>query len=72
MEMWLQKFFASAPILKNIYMTFFAFKKTVFDCMKEKISEQLEGEESELSKYHIVDNYYDLQALMAELAEMFP
>ena len=40
--------------------------------MKEKISEQLEGEGSELSKYHIVDNYYDLQALVAELADMFP
>ena len=71
-ENWLKEFFESAPILQNIYKTFFAFKKTVFDCMKDDIKEDIEAADWEKEQYNIVENYYDLSELMAELAEMFP
>lgn len=71
-EAWLKEFFEAAPILQNVYKTFFAFKKTVFDCMKDDVKEDIEAADSEQEKYHIVENYYDLNELMAELAEMFP
>jgi len=71
-EAWLKDYFESAPILQNIYKTFFAFKKTVFDCMKEDIKEDIEAADWEKEQYNIVENYYDLSELMAELAEMFP
>jgi hypothetical protein len=71
METWLKKLYDSTPILQNIYKIFYAFKKTVFDAMKEEKGPTICTDDKR-EKYKIVENYYNLDELLAEVKEMFP
>lgn len=71
-ENWLKEYYDQAPVLQNIYRSFYAFKKTVFDCMKKSVSEDIEKDQLELEKYHIVENQYDLNEIMEELKADYP
>lgn len=70
----LKLYFDSNPVLKDIYHTFFAFKKTVMSVNKEKIESEATPHEGKLEvlEYDIVDNYYDLNELLAEVLQMYP
>lgn len=70
----LKEYFESYPILKDIYHSFFAFKKTVMSVDKEIIESKVTSHEGEYENldYDIVDNCYDLNELLAEVLQMYP
>lgn len=70
----LKKYYDSYPILKDIYHSFFAFKKTVMSVDKENIESKVTSHEGEYENldYDIVDNCYDLNELLAEVLQMYP
>ncbi|SHM39721.1 DEAD/DEAH box helicase family protein [Ruminococcus flavefaciens] len=71
-EEWLKKLFDSHNVLQNIYHTFFAFKKTVFDSMKEQTEPVLKTVQEELKSYEIIENYHHLNESLKEVMEMYP
>jgi ribosomal protein L40E len=71
MEMWLKQLYDSAPILQNIYKIFYAFKKTVFDAMKDEKEPKIHSRDNR-KKYEVIENYYNLNELLTEVKEMFP
>ncbi len=70
----LKKYYDSYPILKDIYHSFFAFKKTVMSVDKEDIESKVTSHKGEWEtlNYEIVDNCYDLNELLSEVLEMYP
>ena len=70
-EGWLKQLFEHSAVLQNIYKYFYAFKKTVFDAMKEKYDGSIITEDDR-QEYDIQENYYDLTVLLNELKEMYP
>ena len=70
-ERWLKEYFDKAPVLQQIYHNFFAFKKTVFDAMKEKREAEIETVD-ERDEYLIEENCYDLYELLGEVHQLFP
>ena len=70
-EMFLKELFEKSPILQNIYRYFFAFRKTIFDAMKEH-KDGTTTTQDERDTYEIIENYYDLNELFSELKTMYP
>ena len=70
----LKEYYDSYPILKDIYHSFFAFKKTVMSVDKEIIESKVTSHEGKYEdlEYEIVDNCYDLNELFAEVLQMYP
>lgn len=71
-EQWLKDFYDKNEILQLIYKYFYAFKKTVFDVDKEYKSEYIARIENERQKYNLIENYFDLDALLNEVLDMYP
>lgn len=70
-EEWLEKLYNSESILQDIYRYLFAFKKTVFDTLKDyKESELVEVDDRQ--DYNIIPDYYDLNKLTNEVLQMYP
>ena len=70
-EEWLKKLFEKRPILQQIYKFFYAFKKTVFETMKQPIEAKIVSEDVR-EEYDIIDNYFGLPELLNEVITMFP
>lgn len=68
---YLQTLYEQNQILSKIYKYFFAFRKTVFDCLKDKKDSIIEVEDVR-EYYSIIDNYFDLSELLQEVLAMFP
>ena len=70
-EYWLKDYYDRNPILKNLYRTFYAFKKTVLDTLKkEKEAEVVFIDEKE--EFKIIPGYYDLDELYDEVIREYP
>ena len=71
-EEYLKEYYNKFKVLQEIYKTFYAFKKSVFDAQK-KLQESIiiSGNESRLP-YKIIENYFDLNKLLKEVLEMYP
>ena len=54
-----------------MYKFFFAYRKSVFDCIKPK-KDAIIVPDDDREKYEIVDNYFNLQALLDEVLAMYP
>jgi len=69
----LKEYYNKNLILSNIYKYFYAFKKSVYDAMNNtsNISEIIVVP-PKLSTYKLVDNYFDLSQLLAEVLTMYP
>lgn len=70
-EAWLKQLYNKSPILQQVYKLFYAFRKTVFDTLKEK-TEAVIIEDDDRQEYNIVDNYFNLSELLNEVIEMYP
>ena len=70
-EEWLEKLFNSESILQDIYRYLFAFKKTVFDTLKNHREAELVTTDDR-QEYNIVPDYYDLNKLTDEVLQMYP
>lgn len=70
-ELWLEELYKNNSILEDIYRYFFAFKKTVFDTLKEKTDTKLIAED-ERQEYNIIPDYFNLNDLLKEVLEMYP
>ena len=70
-ELWLEELYNNNSILEDIYRYFFAFKKTVFDTLKEKTDTKLIAED-ERQEYNIIPDYFNLNDLLKEVLEMYP
>lgn len=70
-EEWLEKLFNSESILQDIYRYLFAFKKTVFDTLKNHREAELVTADDR-QEYNIVPDYYDLNKLADEVLQMYP
>lgn len=70
-EYWLKEYYEKNPILENLYKTFYAFKKTVLDTMKEyRDAEIIIIDDRE--EYNIIPDFYDLDELYSEIIEEYP
>lgn len=70
-EYWLKEYYVDNPILENLYKTFYAFKKTVLDVLKDyKDAEIIIIDDRE--KYKIIPNFYDLDELYSEIIDAYP
>lgn len=67
----LKALFDHTPILQQVYKYFFAFKKTVYDALKERRDEEIHRLD-EREQYEIVDNHFPLETLLLEVLEMYP
>ena len=70
-EEWLKTLYDESMILQQIYKFFYAFKKTVYDALKQRKEADIVTED-ERQEYQIVENYYDLQELLHEVLDMYP
>lgn len=70
-EAWLKQLYDASPVLKQIYKSFFAFKKTVNDAAKAK-SDAIIQSEDDRAEYNIIPDYYNLSELLEEVLLMFP
>ena len=70
-EKWLEELYNSKTILKDIYRYLFAFKKTIFDTLKNNKEAEL-VEIDDRSEYNIIPEYYNLNKLTEEVLQMFP
>lgn len=70
-ELWLEELYKNNSILEDIYRYFFAFKKTVFDTLKEKTDTKLIAEDDR-QEYNIIPDYFNLNDLLKEVLEMYP
>lgn len=70
-EAWLKNLFDKNSILQNIYKYFYAFKKTVYDTLKEETEANIVHHD-EREEYKIIENYYDLNQCLAEVLERYP
>lgn len=68
---WLKELYDSAQVLQQIYRSFFAFRKTVFDADVE-MKLAIISTEDERKEYSIEENYYDLRELLDEVLQMYP
>lgn len=68
---YIEKVFYENKILQQVYKFFFAYRKSVFDCIKPK-KDAIIVPEDDREKYEIVDNYFNLQALLDEVLAMYP
>lgn len=68
---YIEKIFYENKILPQVYKFFFAYRKSVFDCIKPK-KDAIIVPEDDRKKYEIVDNYFNLQALLDEVLAMYP
>jgi len=70
-EKWLEELYNSKMIIKDIYRYLFAFKKTIFDTLKnQKESELVTVDERQV--YNIVPECYNLNKLTEEVLKMYP
>lgn len=70
-EYWLKDYYDKNPILENLYRTFYAFKKTVLDTLKEyKDAEITTIDDRE--EYNIIPDFYDLDELYSEIIDEYP
>lgn len=70
-EQWLKDLYDRSAVLQQIYRYFYAFKKTVYDAMKLRVEAEIQTIDDR-EEYNIVENYYDLYALLTEIKEMYP
>lgn len=70
-EKWLEELYNSKTILKDIYRYLFAFKKTIFDTLKNQKEADLVPDDDR-QEYNIVPEYYNLNKLMEEVLHMYP
>lgn len=70
-EEWLKELYEKAPVLQQIYKTFFAFKKTVFDAAKQETQAEIVTMDDR-KEYQIVENYYNLYELLDEVLQAYP
>lgn len=68
---YIEKVFYENKILQQVYKFFFAYRKSVFDCIKPK-KDAIIVPDDDREKYEIVDNYFNLQALLDEVLAMYP
>lgn len=68
---YIEKVFYENKILQQVYKFFFAYRKSVFDCIKPKKDAIIVTKDIR-EKYEIVDNYFNLQALLDEVLAMYP
>lgn len=69
---YIEKVFYENKILQQVYKFFFAYRKSVFDCIKPQKDAIIVTKDIIREKYEIVDNYFNLQALLDEVLEMYP
>ena len=69
---YIEKIFYENKILQQVYKFFFAYRKSVFDCIKPQKDAIIVTKDIIREKYEIVDNYFNLQALLDEVLEMYP
>ena len=70
-EAWLYSLFNREAMLRSIYQYFFAFKKTVFDALKDTKAPALTTEDDR-KEYHVIPDHYNLNDLLAEVLGMYP
>lgn len=70
-EEWLKSLYDRTTILQQIYKYFYAFKKTIYDTLKQKTETEIVTEDDR-ENYQIVENFFDLQALLKEILELYP
>lgn len=70
-EAWLKQLYDKSTILQQVYKLFYAFRKTVFDALKEK-TEAVIIADDDRQEYNIIDNYFNLSELLNEVIEMYP
>ena len=68
---YIEKVFYENKILQQVYKFFFAYRKSVFDCIKPQKDAIIVTKDIR-EKYEIVDNYFNLQALLDEVLAMYP
>ena len=68
---WLEKLFRANPVLQDIYHYFYAFKRSVFDAIKQQKEAELVAID-ERETYQIVPDQYDLSELLKEVRQMYP
>ena len=70
-EYWLKDYYDKNLILKNLYRTFYAFKKTVLDTLKEyEDAEIIIIDDRE--DYNIIPDFYNLDELYSEIIDEYP
>ena len=69
---YIEKVFYENKILQQVYKFFFAYRKSVFDCIKPQKDAIIVTKDIIREKYEIVDNYFNLQALLDEVLAMYP
>lgn len=70
-EYWLKDYYDKNSILENLYRTFYAFKKTVLDTLKEyKDPEIITTDDRE--EYNIIPDFYNLEELYSEIIDEYP
>lgn len=68
---YIEKVFYENKILQQVYKFFFAYRKSVFDCIKPQKDAIIVTKDIR-EKYEIVDNYFNLQVLLDEVLAMYP
>lgn len=68
----LKAYFEQYAILRDIYKIFFAFKKSVYDCMAEIEGGVIKNVPDSREEYEMVAQCFDLKELMDEVLEMYP
>lgn len=70
-EYWLKDYYDKNPILENLYRTFYAFKKTVLDTLKEYKDAEIRTIDDR-EEYNIIHNFYNLDELYFEIIDEYP
>ena len=70
-EYWLKEYYAKNPILENLYKTFYAFKRTILDELKENKEAEIFSKDDR-AEFKIIPGYYDLDELFNELMKEYP
>lgn len=70
-EYWLKEYYAKNPILESLYKTFYAFKRTILDELKENKEAEIFSKDDR-AEFKIIPGYYDLDELFNELMNEYP